>query len=133
MRFDNGDTKGFLRLAGEAGADVMTLNEVSRAWLPALETLKGSYPNQLICPTDSGMGGVAILSKRPFIDHAENGCSNGGALALQHVDFGGRETVLGAAYLNWPWPHGQARQITEMRERLRANAKDGLPLIFAGT
>ena len=132
LRFDNEDAKGFLRLAGEVNADVMTLNEVSRQWLPALETLKSSYPNQLVCSADSVIGGVAILSKRPFLESAENGCSNGGVLALQHVDFGGRGAVVGAAHLFWPWPHRQAQQISEMRERLRANGKAGMPLIFAG-
>ncbi len=132
LRFDNADPKGFLRLAGEVNADVMTLNEVSKRWLPALETLKAAFPNQLICSADSAIGGVAILSKRPFVDNAENGCSNAGVLALQHVDFGGREAVVGAAHLFWPWPHQQPQQITEMRERLRANGKAGMPMILAG-
>jgi endonuclease/exonuclease/phosphatase (EEP) superfamily protein YafD len=132
LRFDNVETKEFLRLAGKVSADVMTLNEVSRQWLPALETLRAAYPNQLICSADSVIGGVAILSKRPFVENAENGCSNNGVLALQHVDFGGREAVVGAAHLKWPWPHGQSAQISGMRERLRGNAKGGLPLIFAG-
>jgi endonuclease/exonuclease/phosphatase (EEP) superfamily protein YafD len=128
----NTDVKEFLRLAGEVSADVMTLNEVSAQWRPALDTLRAAYPNQLVCEDDSIYGGLAILSKRPFVESAENGCSDEGALALQHVDFGGREAVVGTAHLLWPWPHGQARQIGEMRERLRANSKSGLPLIFAG-
>ena len=132
LRFDNEDAKGFLRLAGEVNADVMTLNEVSRQWLPALETLRAAYPNQLICSADSVIGGVAVLSKRPFVENAENGCSNGGVLALQHIDFGGREAIVGVAHLLWPWPLGQPQQIGEMRDRLRASAKTGLPLIFAG-
>lgn len=132
LRFDNPDPKAFLRLAGEAGPDVMTLNEVSRQWLPHMETLKAAYPHQLVCAADSAIGGVAILSKRPFIANPENGCSDRGALALQHVDFGGREAVVGAAHLLWPWPHQQPRQISEMRVRLRANGKAGMPLIFAG-
>jgi endonuclease/exonuclease/phosphatase (EEP) superfamily protein YafD len=129
---DNAEVKEFLRLAGEVNADLMTLNEVSAQWRPALETLRSAYPNQLVCDDHSIYGGLAILSKRPFVESAENGCSNEGALALQHVDFGGREAVVGTAHLFWPWPHGQARQIGEMRERLRDNAKSGLPLIFAG-
>jgi endonuclease/exonuclease/phosphatase (EEP) superfamily protein YafD len=132
LRFDNADSKGFLRLVGEVSPDVLTLNEVSRQWLPALETLKAAYPNQLICSADSVIGGAAILSKRPFVENAGNGCSNNGVLALQHVDFGGRKAVVGAAHLLWPWPHGQSAQISGMRDRLRANAKLGLPLIFAG-
>ncbi len=132
LRFDNPDPKGFLRLAGEVNADVMTLNEVSKQWLPALEILEAAYPHQLVCSADSAIGGVAILSKRPFVDNAENGCSNAGVLALQHVDFGGREAVVGSAHLFWPWPHGQSGQISAMRERLRSNGKAGMPMIFAG-
>ena len=132
LRFDNDDPKGFLRLAGEIGADVMTLNEVSKRWLPALETLKAAYPHQLVCTADSAIGGVAILSKRPFVDNAENGCSNGGALALQHVDFGGREAVVGSAHLFWPWPHGQPGRSAQCASGCAANGKAGMPMIFAG-
>jgi endonuclease/exonuclease/phosphatase (EEP) superfamily protein YafD len=130
--FDNKDAKGFLKLAGEVNADVMTLNEVSARWLPALETLKSAYPNQLVCRADSIYGRAAILSKRPFVESNENGCSNDGDLVFQRVDFGGREAIVGTAHLLWPWPHGQAGQITAMRERMRGNGKSGLPLIFAG-
>jgi endonuclease/exonuclease/phosphatase (EEP) superfamily protein YafD len=129
--FDNNDAKGFLKLVGEVNADVMTLNEVSARWLPALETLKSAYPNQLLCKTGSIYGRAAIISKRPFVESSENGCSHDGDLVLQHVDFGGREAVVGTAHLLWPWPHGQSGQITAMRDQLRANGKSGLPLIFA--
>jgi endonuclease/exonuclease/phosphatase (EEP) superfamily protein YafD len=130
--YDNNDAKGFLQLAGAVNADVLTLNEVSARWLPALETLKSAYPNQLVCTADSIYGRAAILSKRPFVQNGENGCSNDGDLVLQHVDFGGREAIVGTAHLLWPWPRGQSGQITAMRERMRASARSGLPLIFAG-
>jgi endonuclease/exonuclease/phosphatase (EEP) superfamily protein YafD len=132
LRFDNRDPKEFLRLVGETAPDVMTLNEVSEIWLPMVETLKASYPNQLVCTAPSKIGGVAILSKRPFAGDAMNGCTDKGVLALQQIDFGGRVATAGSVHLLWPWPHSQSQQITGMRERLRLAGESGRPLIFAG-
>jgi endonuclease/exonuclease/phosphatase (EEP) superfamily protein YafD len=132
LRFDTSDTKDFLRLVGEAKPDVLTLNEVSAVWLPVVEILKASYPQQLVCDAPSKIGGVAILSKRPFVGDATNGCTNNGVLALQHVDFGGRVATVGTVHLLWPWPHRQPQQITEMREQLRAAGDAGRPVLVAG-
>jgi endonuclease/exonuclease/phosphatase (EEP) superfamily protein YafD len=132
LRFDNREPKEFLRLVGETTPDVMTLNEVSEIWLPIVETLKASYPNQLVCITTNKIGGVAILSKRPFAGDAINGCTDRGVLALQQVDFGGRIVTVGSVHLLWPWPHGQSQQITGMRERMRLAGESGRPLVFAG-
>jgi endonuclease/exonuclease/phosphatase (EEP) superfamily protein YafD len=132
LRFDNPEPKEFLRLVAETAPDVLTLNEVSEIWLPIVETLKASYPNQLVCTAPSKIGGVAILSKRPFVGDALNGCTNDGVLALQQIDFGGRVVTAGSVHLLWPWPHRQSQQITGMRERLRLAGESGRPLIFAG-
>lgn len=132
LHFDAPAAKEFLRLVGDTKPDVLTLNEVSEMWLPVVETLKASYPHQLVCTASDKIGSVAILSKRPFAGDALNGCTNDGVLALQKVDFGGRVVMIGTAHLFWPWPHTQAEQITEMRERLRAAGDAGRPLIFAG-
>lgn len=132
LRFDNPEPKEFLRLVGETKPDVLTLNEVSTVWLPVMETLKASYAYQLVCTAPSRIGGVAILSRRPFSGDAMNGCSNEGVLALQQVDFGGRVATVGTVHLLWPWPHRQPRQITAMRERLRQAGDSGRPMIFAG-
>jgi endonuclease/exonuclease/phosphatase (EEP) superfamily protein YafD len=72
------------------------------------------------------------VSKRPFLDDALNGCSNDGVLALQRIDFGGREVLIGAAHLHWPWPSPQAQQITQMRDRLRKAGDASGGLVFAG-
>jgi endonuclease/exonuclease/phosphatase (EEP) superfamily protein YafD len=132
LRFDNPDPKGFLKLAGEAGADVITLNEVSQQWLPLLETLKSAYPHQLVCSADSKIGGVAILSKRPFADDPLNGCSDKGVLAFQLIDFGGRTARIGTAHLLWPWPHLQPLQLSGMRARMVLAGDAAGPLMFAG-
>jgi endonuclease/exonuclease/phosphatase (EEP) superfamily protein YafD len=132
LHFDLPDPKEFLRLVGEAKPDVLTLNEVSAVWLPVVETLKATYPQQLTCSASDQIGSVAILSKRPFAGDALNGCTNDGVLALQKVDFGGRVVMIGAAHLLWPWPDPQAQQITEMRDRLRAAGDAASPILFAG-
>jgi endonuclease/exonuclease/phosphatase (EEP) superfamily protein YafD len=132
LHFDLPDPKEFLRLVGEAKPDVLTLNEVSDIWMPAVETLKASYPQQLVCTASDKIGSVAILSKRPFSGDPLNGCTHDGVLALQKVDFGGRTVMIGATHLLWPWPHEQPQQITEMRERLRAAGDAEGPLLFAG-
>lgn len=132
LHYDTPDPKEFLRLVGEFKPDVMTLNEVSDIWRPAIETLKAAYPQQLVCPAVSELGAVAILSNRPFAGDALNGCANDGELAFQRVDFGGRQAMIGTAHLFWPWPHGQSQQITQMRGRMKSVGDAGGAIVFAG-
>ena len=131
LRFDNPSPKEFIRLVGEVRPDVLVLNEVSAAWRGHIEALKHLYPNQLLCDADSKIGGVAVLSSRPFIAGGEAGCTNSGALAFQTVDFGGRDVMVGAAHLLWPWPHKQPLQLTDMRERMKEVGRRETPLVFA--
>lgn len=108
---DNGEPEKVLSLIARTEPDVVTLNEVSAAWDDALERLADSYPHRIVCPPPSPIGGVAILSRRPFSDRRPPECFDRGAMAIATVDFDGREVDVAAIHLGWPWPFGQDVQV----------------------
>ncbi len=132
LRFDNKTPNEVIRLIGERSPDVLTLNEVSDAWAPRLGALKHLYPHQFYCESPDFVGGVAILSKRPFAPGAQTGCSNLGALATRMVDFGGRSVLVGALHLDWPWPFNQPWLLNDMAPQFTAIAAGQTPVLIAG-
>jgi endonuclease/exonuclease/phosphatase (EEP) superfamily protein YafD len=132
LRFDNRTPEAFLRLLAREKPDVATLQEVSEIWLPKLKTINAAYPHQLICPGTNRVGGVAILSRRPFAAGGLSVCANDGALAIQSVDFNGSIVTVVSLHLKWPWPHGQAAQLSAMGQRFEQIDAAGLPVIMGG-
>lgn len=121
-RFDNKEPERFLSLIARTRPDVVTVNEVSAMWRGRLAALAAAYPHSVICPARGAVGGVAILSRRPFSGAAEAECLAGGTLALARVDLGGRAVTVAALHLYWPWPFEQPDQVEEIAGHL-----DGLP------
>ncbi|TWG99342.1 endonuclease/exonuclease/phosphatase (EEP) superfamily protein YafD [Mesorhizobium sp. J18] len=116
LRYDNATPERVLSLIGRVQADVVTLDEVSTMWIEKLGLIEAAYPHRIICPPPSFVGGVAILSKRPFAKEAQ--CLDRGALAVASVDFGGRLVDVAALHLSWPWPLEQAQQVANIRDDL---------------
>jgi endonuclease/exonuclease/phosphatase (EEP) superfamily protein YafD len=116
LRFDNATPEQVLSLIGRARPDVITLDEVSAAWKPVLARIAAMYPYSIVCDAPRRVGGVAILSRRPFAAaSAAPRCLNEGALAIAPIDFGGRVADMAAIHLYWPWPYGQPAQLDELR------------------
>lgn len=90
LRFDNPTPEKVLSLIGRLNPDVVTLNEVSTRWMEKLAFIKAAYPHQIICSASYAIGGVAILSRRPFVAGTEPECSDRGSFAIADVDFAGR-------------------------------------------
>ena len=111
LRFDNSDPGSVLSLIGRERPDVITLEEVSDIWREKLALLDSAYPYRVVCPSSNGVGGVAILSRRPLGNGSEGNCQRDGSLAMMTVDFGGQEVGIGALHLHWPWPFDQSQQI----------------------
>ena len=111
LRFDNQTPEAFLRLLGETKPDVATLEEIPDMWLKRLQTIAGVYPYQHICPGRDKIGGVAIVSRRPFIADGLTYCDGDGAVAVQTVDFAGQPVTIAAMHLEWPWPKMQPQQL----------------------
>ncbi|WP_163271700.1 endonuclease/exonuclease/phosphatase family protein [Chelativorans alearense] len=125
LRYDNRTPREVLSLIGREQPDVVTLNEASSAWLPELELIEGAYPHRIVCQPPSPIGGVAILSRRPFLHPSRAQCFDRGSLAIATVNFGGAAVDIAAIHLGWPWPFEQAWQIDDVvpvLERLSSSA-----------
>ncbi|WP_309084152.1 endonuclease/exonuclease/phosphatase family protein [Chelativorans sp.] len=125
LRYDNSTPKKVLSLIGRSDADVVTLNEVSGMWVDQLAFTGQAYPYRLICPHRARTGGVAILSRRPFLHSSRANCHDRGSLAVATINFSGTAVDIVALHLAWPWPFEQAWQIgsvTPVLERLGSTA-----------
>lgn len=127
LRFDNPQPEAVLSTIGEVRPDVITLNEISDMWREKLALLEAAYPYRIICPQPSYIGGVGILSRRPFA--GEPRCEDRGAMAVAQVDFGGETIDVATLHLGWPWPFEQPWQL---RALLPALATLGNRAILAG-
>ena len=119
-RFDNPRPQAFLSLIGRARPDIITMQEVSAIWAPHIDALRAAYPHRVVCDARGRIGGVAILSRRPFVEGAEPQCLDRGNLAVATIDLAGRPVNVAALHLHWPWPYGQAAQVRRLEEPLAA-------------
>ncbi len=126
LRFDNREPGQVLSLIGRVRPDVVTLNEVSPMWAEKLALLSSAYPYRVVCATDNRVGGVAILSLRPFAEDTEGRCVDRATFATATVDLGGRPVEVGAIHLHWPWPFGQPRQIDRRAPMLAEMAETAI-------
>lgn len=113
-RYDNATPEAFLSLVGQQRPDMITMQEVSANWRAKLEPLAAAYPHQIICDPPSRIGGVAILSRRPFVVGSTPACHDRGMLAIASVDFGGLPVDIAAVHLLWPWPFEQPQQVERL-------------------
>lgn len=130
LRYDNPKPKDVLSLIAHHKPDVITLDEVSDYWRTELKYIEGAYPHRIICTGTSHVGGVAILSRRPFLHPARAECMAGGSLAVATIIFGGAAIDIGAIHLGWPWPYGQHRHVQRMDPLLKSRL--GSSAILAG-
>lgn len=132
LRFDNRTPEEFLRLIARQTPDVITLQEVSDQWLPKLAVVSAAWPHQKICPGTNRVGGVAILSRRPFGQGGISLCGNSGALAVQAIDFNGKQVTVASLHLKWPWPHRQPEQLIDMAKAFGEIKSTGQPILVGG-
>ena len=118
LRYDNRTPKEVLSLIGRSRADVVTLDEVSAMWVQELAFIEDAYPYRIICPEPSYIGGVAILSRRPFLHPSKAECFDRGALAIATINFGGTAVDIAALHLGWPWPFEQTWQTSRVASNL---------------
>ena len=97
-----------------SGADVVTLQEVSRGNRALLEMLAGAYPGQALCER----GAVAVLSRAPLVEPPI--CIKGQAMVLARVVGPEGPVWVGSVHLSWPWPWPQARQAERLTRHLEA-------------
>jgi endonuclease/exonuclease/phosphatase (EEP) superfamily protein YafD len=111
LRYDNPTPEKVLSLIGRTHPDIVTLAEVSSMWAGKLKLIEAAYPDQLICASDIGIGGGAILSSRPMSGER---CFDRGTFATAAVNLNGRPVHAVALHLGWPWPSDQWWQIRNL-------------------
>lgn len=126
LRFDNAEPARVLSLIGRLRPDIIVVEEVSAMWQRKLELLKAAYPYRFLCDGWGAVGGVAILSSRPFDEGADPKCLDDGSLAVVRVDLAGRRVEVAAMHLQWPWPFGQPRQLDRLTNPLSRVAHDAV-------
>lgn len=112
--YDNASPEKVLSTIGRTSPDVVTLDEVPVRWQEKLDLIKAAYPYRILCPPPSRIGGVAILSRRPFEAGTQARCYDRGSMAIASVDFGGRPVKIVALHLGWPWPFDQPHQLKDI-------------------
>lgn len=111
LRFDNATPDKVLSLVGRAGPDVIAFEEVSAAWKPLIARISARYPYAIVCDSPRRVGGVAIVSRRPFAVDTKPTCLDEGMMARATLDLGGQPLEVAALHFFWPWPFEQPRQI----------------------
>jgi len=105
--------------------DIVTLQEVSTRNRAVLAVLRAEYPYQQYCDYRA-VGGPAVLSRWPAVPGSAF-CAQGLA-GLQVETPEGRAWAM-SLHLRWPWPHGQAEQLSELAPLLRGLAG---PVVIGG-
>lgn len=126
LRFDNAQAERVLSLIGRVRPDVITLDEASAMWRERLSSISAAYPYSIMCPGTGWVGGVAVLSRRPFVGANAQDCLHGGAFAMTGIDFGGRVLDVAALHLTWPWPFEQPQQLERLEPTLAAIGRNAI-------
>lgn len=113
LRFDRTETRALLAAIEEEQPDFITLQEVSAENDGVLVDLKERYPFQHLCPVGSQHMGEAVLSRHP-IREGSAFCSGRDGLAGFEVETPKGPLWLVSLHVSWPWPFGQAEQVTSL-------------------
>ncbi|WAP67030.1 endonuclease/exonuclease/phosphatase family protein [Jiella pelagia] len=128
LRF-NADPVPAITTIARLDPDVLTLQEINRRWVEAIEPLRSGYPYAAFCGVGEAVGGVAILSRIPFTE-TDVACRVGDGFISRRLDLGnGAGLTVVSEHLAWPWPFRQGRQIADLGEVLPGLGK---PLLIAG-
>lgn len=109
----------------DASAQIVTLQEVSVANAPMLDSLQDLYPTRHLCPGGT-VGGPAILTK---LEPVAGTAFCGPNLAALQVVAGEQRFWLVSVHLHWPWPYRQADQVEQLLPIL--DRLEG-PVVMAG-
>ncbi|MCE7029109.1 endonuclease/exonuclease/phosphatase family protein [Jiella avicenniae] len=129
LRYDADPVRAVTTIA-RLDPDVLTLQEINRRWVEALEPLRSGYPYSAFCGVTGAAGGLAILSRIPFA-REDAVCRDGDGFLARRLDLGnGAGLTVVSEHLEWPWPFRQGRQVaalgTEVLPKLR------MPVLIAG-
>ncbi len=117
LLFNRGDKgAGAIDVVRQRLPDFVTFQEVSVTNRPILDALRPDYPSQHLCPLGDDLG-EAVLSSHPKIAGSEF-CSTRDGLAGMQVQTPFGPIWVVSVHLSWPWPKGQAHQVTQILPHL---------------
>jgi len=126
LRFDNPFKDEILAMFRRNDPDILALVEVSRQWMPKLETLKTNWPYVFHCPEWNVIGGSMVFSKYP-LNHENDQCHSYAALGLTSVQLDETHAYeIGVVHMRWPWPASGPEQLIALEPRLRSVGKDAI-------
>lgn len=125
LRFDNEEHDAVIKHILDFDADILSLTETSRQWMPALEPLKEQYPHQFHCPEWSLIGGSMIWSKFPM-RHDDDYCHAYAALGVTEIQLNNHWIPIGIVHLRWPWPASGPKQIEALGPYLSTIGETGI-------
>lgn len=115
LNFRNQEMERVVAYFEKSNADVITLEEVTQAHQQQLLAMKSeAYPYQKHCAFYPVVGGVSILSKHPF-NPKHSICLEGKGLVWSQIVVEEQPINIVAIHTLWPYPHGQSRQIDEIK------------------
>jgi endonuclease/exonuclease/phosphatase (EEP) superfamily protein YafD len=131
INYRNDDLARAATFLEESGADVVVLQEVTRAQARELDGLLPSYPHRSV---DIDWRGAAIYSRWPMTSadwaELEQRASRG---AMVQLDWRGSRIAVLGLHLHWPMSPGEARIRNRQLRRVAALAQATTgPLIVAG-
>jgi len=106
--------------------DILSLQEVTNKHRELLQQFK-DYPYQSYCNFTT-IGGVALLSKYPFVPNSGQ-CIEGKGLLWKQIKIANRVINVASLHLYWPFPYNQSKQITTLSKTLKSIPS---PKIIAG-
>jgi len=127
MLWRNDGNESLMEAIRISGADIVTLEEISRENMPILDDLRADYPVQQFCPFRR-VGGVAVMARGVTATN-RLACAEDLGLAAVEVEGPTGRFWVAALHLPWPWPHEQAEHVDRVVQRLET--LDG-PVILAG-
>ena len=128
LLFRNNELEAVAGLIRDEGADVVTLQEVTKKTGRLLKILQKEYPYSVLCRFAT-VGGVAVLSRLPLAPGVSRGCADKGGLAWLRVMAGGRALSVASIHLHWPYPYRQPAQLDRLQPHLEAIPR---PALVAG-
>lgn len=96
--------------------DVITFQEVSPQNEPILETLRATYPHQVLCPYGP-VGGTAVLSRLP-VSAPPLPCRAGTGIAGLRVATQAGPVWVVSVHLPWPFPYDVPAQLASVEAGL---------------
>lgn len=116
------------------GADIVTLQEVTRKNAQVLDVLGADYPSQLRCEWENWDMASAVASKWPVIEGTKHCLTRKGLVLMQVISPVG-PLWIGSVHLNWPWPKFRGtkmEQRAQIRQLMREVPFVSGPIVIGG-